>query len=123
MPDTTEDHHYRELIDRLVSDCRAGQGQVGANKVRRGVWNVNASAEFLPDQHAVNEFLTDLSAEHRELVAHMLADQYVGGIHAVLVALYEAEVPPFDKGYEGDPFHDFVGRLDDWDWPIGDARF
>jgi hypothetical protein len=53
----------------------------------------------------------------------MLADAHVGGIHAVLVALNEAEMQPFDKGYEGTPYHDFIGRLDDWDWPVGEDRF
>ncbi len=123
MTDDSQDRQYRQLIDRLVVNCRGGQGQVGANNVRHGVWNANATADFLPDQHAVNVFLADLSAEHRELVARMLADEYVAGTHDVLVALYEAEMSPFDTGYEGDPFHDFMGRLDDWDWPEGEARF
>jgi hypothetical protein len=79
VPDNPEDRQYRELIDRLVDDCRGGQGQVGANNVRRGFWNVNASADFLRDQHAVKLFLAGLSEEHRELVARMLADEFVGG--------------------------------------------
>jgi hypothetical protein len=49
--------------------------------------------------------------------------KYVAGMHDALVALHEAEMSPFDKGYEGDPYHDFKGRLDDWDWPEGEARF
>lgn len=123
MPDSPDDRQYRKLIDRLVDGCRGGQGQVGAVNVRRGVWNVNARADFLPDQHARNLLLAGLSIEHREIVAQMLADAHVGGVHAVLVALHEAEMPPFDKGYEGDPYHDFMGRLDDWDWPVGEDRF
>jgi hypothetical protein len=87
------------------------------------VWNANATADFLPDQDAVSVFLSELSAGHRELVARMLSDEYVAGMHDALVALHEAEMSPFDKGYEGDPYHDFKGRLDDWDWPEGEARF
>ncbi len=47
----------------------------------------------------------------------MLSDAYSAGIHDSLVVLYEAEVSPFDEGYEGDPFHDFVGRRAGWQWP------
>ena len=47
----------------------------------------------------------------------MLEQAFVGGVHETLVVLHEAEVSPFDQGYEGTPFHDFVGRLDDWPWP------
>jgi hypothetical protein len=25
-------------------------------------------------------------------------------------------VPPFEDGYEGSPFNDFVGRLEGWEW-------
>jgi hypothetical protein len=36
---------------------------------------------------------------------------------------YEVSVLlPFDKAYEGTPFHDFVGRLDDWEWPKASKR-
>ena len=34
-----------------------------------------------------------------------------------LVVLHEAQLEPFDEGYEGTPFHDFVGRLTGWQWP------
>jgi hypothetical protein len=47
----------------------------------------------------------------------MLEDEFVSGVHESLVVLHEESVPPFDGGYEGTPFHDFVGRLGDWDWP------
>jgi hypothetical protein len=47
----------------------------------------------------------------------MLQEQFVDGVHAALVAMHEHPVPPFEDGYEGTPFHDFVGRLDGWEWP------
>ena len=47
----------------------------------------------------------------------MLEEQFVGGVHETLVVLHEADIEPFDDGYEGTPFHDFVGRLTDWPWP------
>ena len=42
---------------------------------------------------------------------------FEAGVHAALVALHEERLPPFEDGYEGTPFHDFVGRLQGWDWP------
>jgi hypothetical protein len=47
----------------------------------------------------------------------------VGGVHSALVALHEAQLAPFDKAYEGTPFHDFIGRLDDWQWPKKSRRW
>jgi hypothetical protein len=32
--------------------------------------------------------------------------------------LHEAGIQPFEDGYEGTPYHDFVGRLIDWSWPV-----
>jgi hypothetical protein len=74
-------------------------------------------ADDLPDQHAANVLLARLDRSEREILAVMLAQAFVGGVHETLVVLHEAEIPPFDDGYEGTPFHDFVGRLDDWPWP------
>jgi uncharacterized protein YndB with AHSA1/START domain len=108
---------YRTLIDALVKDAHHGQGQIASTNVRAGVWNRNASPTELEDQHAINELLRRLSVDDREIVASMLAKQFEAGIHQTLVALYENEVPFFDKVYEGSPFHDFVGRLADCDWP------
>ncbi len=44
----------------------------------------------------------------------MLYEAFWGGVHETLVILHEEGVSPFDTAYEGTPFHDFVGRLDDW---------
>jgi hypothetical protein len=45
------------VIDHLVDACRNGQGQIAARRVRAAVWNENASAEFLHDQHEINLLL------------------------------------------------------------------
>ena len=107
------------MIDRLVHACREGQGQIDSHRVRTGLWNraAGVDADDLPDQHAANVLLARLDRSEREILAVMLAQAFVGGVHETLVVLHEAEIPPFDDGYEGTPFHDFVGRLDDWPWP------
>jgi hypothetical protein len=117
--ESDEDRIYRDVIDRLVDDCHDGQGQIGARRARSGIWNLNATAEKMPDQHEINVLLSGMSAPEREVLARMLAHEFESGVHTTLVALHELEVPPFDKAYEGTPFHDFVGRLDDWEWPAG----
>jgi hypothetical protein len=39
------------------------------------------------------------------------------GVFETLKALEEFQIAPFESGYEGSPFNDFIGRLDDWQWP------
>jgi hypothetical protein len=117
MASTDKRQPYRDVIDRLVRECRSGQGTIGASRARAGVWNANATPQFLPEQHQMNELFSRLSEQDRETVAEMLSSEFVSGVHATLVALHEAAIPPFDDGYEGTPFHDFVGRLGDWNWP------
>ncbi|WP_088284679.1 DUF6547 family protein [Kineosporia sp. A_224] len=110
---------YRDVIDRLVKSCLEGQGQISADRARRGVWNPNALGlgDGMEDQAAMNDLLARLAPEDRELLASILSEQFVHGVHETLVVLHEEQVPPFDEGYEGSPFHDFVGRLDGWPWP------
>jgi hypothetical protein len=47
----------------------------------------------------------------------MLEEALVAGVHETLVKLHEAQVEPFEDGYEGTPYHDFIGRLGGWEWP------
>ena len=48
----------------------------------------------------------------------MLIQTYEGGVHDTLRVLHDHELPPFEDGCEGAPYHDFMGRLrTDWDWP------
>ena len=48
-----------------------------------------------------------------------VSDAFVGGVHETLAVLHEEQIAPFEDGYEGTQFHDFVGRLDNWRWPTG----
>jgi len=110
---------YRQIIDHLVEVSRTGQGQVGPKRVISGLWNQNATEDGLPDQHAMNLLLAVLSDEQRTVLATMLQDQFVCGVFETLKALEEFQIDPFLDGYEGSPYHDFIGRVadDPWDWP------
>lgn len=111
-------HAYRVIIDQLVAVCRDGQGQIGPRRALAGVWNPHADAASAPDQHAINELLARLSVADRDVVARMLARAFEGGVFETLKMLESHSVAPFEDGYEGGPYHDFVGRLaGDWDWP------
>ena len=108
---------YRAIIDLLVEVCHNGQGQIGARRARVGIWNVNATPEFAPDQHEINLLLSRMPDADREILAHMLARAFEGGVFETLKALEEFEIAPFEGGYEGSAYNDFIGRLDDWEWP------
>jgi hypothetical protein len=97
--------------------CQDGQGQIGARRAREGVWNKSARRDFIPDQHEINLLLKRLSAADREVIAGMLAESVVTGVFETLKVLGQFEIEPFNDGYEGSPYNDFVGRLDDWSWP------
>jgi hypothetical protein len=118
MSGPTKPALYRDLIDRLVDVCHNGQGQIGARRARAGVWNANASAKTLPDQHRINLLLKRLGPEDRETLANILSEQVETGVFEALKALEEFGIAPFQDGYEGSPYNDFIGRLsNDWDWP------
>lgn len=108
---------YKAVIDRLVEECRRGQGQLAPQRVRQGLWNENASAQHLPDQYEINRLLARMSQADRETLARMLSDQAELGVFEALKALEEFGISPFESGYEGSPYHDFVGRLKGWEWP------
>jgi Family of unknown function (DUF6547) len=108
---------YRDMIDALVRVCEEGQGQIGARRVREGVWNQNATQDFIPDQHEINLLLKRLSSADREILASMLAQEVVTGVFETLKVLEQFQIEPFKDGYEGSPFNDFIGRLADWEWP------
>jgi hypothetical protein len=108
---------YRDIIDALVSMCQEGQGQIAARRVRDGIWNQNATEDFIPEQHEINLFLQRLTVSEREILAEMLAQEVVKGVFETLKTLEAFQVPPFEEGYEGSPFDDFLWRLDEWEWP------
>jgi hypothetical protein len=109
---------YRALIDALVLACREGQGQIGPDRARRGVWNPGAAARpgQMPGQHDMNVLLAGLSDSGREVLAGMPAEAFRSGVHETLVILHAAAVPPFQDRYEGSPYHDFAGRMEGWRW-------
>jgi hypothetical protein len=123
IEDSREDRHYRAVIDQLVRSCRQGQGRIGSDRVLAGVWNENATDDLLPEQQEINLLLARMPKTDRKIVARMIREAFEGGVHETLVILHEEQVPPFDKGYEGTPFHDFVGRLAGWKWPKKRHRF
>ena len=108
---------YRDLIDALVRVCKEGQGQNGAKRARKGVWNQNAKQDCIPEQHAINHLLERMSIADREILAGMLVQQVETGVFETLFVLEQFEINPFTFGYEGSPYHDFIGRLADWKWP------
>jgi hypothetical protein len=109
---------YRDAIDALVEVCKRGQGQIGSDRVRAGLWNANAMADFIPEQHKINLLLARLSAEDREIIAGMMAEEVQTGVFETLKVIGEQfHVAPFQDGYEGAAFNDFIGRMQDWPWP------
>ena len=108
---------YRDAIDALVKVCQSGQGQIGATRVRQGVWNQNATADLIPDQHEINLFLARLSEHDREILARMQVSAVETGVFETLKVLEQFAFSPFEDGYEGSPYNDFIGRLGDWQWP------
>jgi hypothetical protein len=95
---------YRDVIDELVEMCHNGQGQIGPRRARAGVWNQNATADILPDQHEINDLLSRMLATDREILAKMLAAEVVTGVFETLKVLEAFEISPFEVGYEGSPF-------------------
>jgi hypothetical protein len=66
----------------------------------------------------MNTVLAGLCDQDRAVLARMMELCYEAGVHDTLRVLHEHNVPPFGDGYEGTPFHDFMGRLKtDWAWP------
>ena len=108
---------YREMIDTLVEMCHKGQGQIAARRVREGIWHREASPDVLSDYHKINLLLARLSVDDREIIASLLAQAVECGVFEALKVLEQYEVAPFETGYEGSPYNDFIGRLDDWEWP------
>jgi hypothetical protein len=110
-------HRYRQLLDELVHQTREGQGTLAATRARSGVWNPNANPQSAPEQHNFNTLLSRMTSDDREIFAQMLANEFQRGVHTVLGTLHAAGVEPFEKGYQGTPGQDFMGRLGGWRWP------
>ncbi|HVS35283.1 MAG TPA: DUF6547 family protein [Gemmataceae bacterium] len=106
-----------ETLSTSWSICATAVKDKSALDARDGVWNQNATTDYLSDQHEINVLISRMSAADREVLAKMLASEVVTGVFETLKVLEQFKVPPFEDGYEGSPFNDFIGRLDDWQWP------
>jgi hypothetical protein len=51
-----------------------------------------------------------------------LADEVELGVFETLKALEQFDIAPFESGYEGSAYNDFVGRLAGWGWPEQQSR-
>ncbi len=122
MPVTDDREQYRRLIDQLVHSCQQGQGQIGPNRVRRGAWNREATAAGMRDQQKINDLLARLGPSERDVLAGMLFDAFVGGVHEALVVLHQNRVPPFEDGIEGAPFHTSLAGFTAGPGPQSDHR-
>lgn len=113
-----ENKAYKDMIDELVNMIRNGQGQIGSNRARNGIWNSNAKRDgLMDDQYEYNELLKRLPQKDRSILAKMLEKQVETGVFETLKLLEEKEIKPFDEGFEGSPYEDFIGRMSDWGWP------
>jgi hypothetical protein len=101
----------------MVHACQHGQGQIGPRRANAGVWNRNATEDSIPEQHEINLLLSRLSADDRRIIAGMLEDAFSGGAFEALKVLEHFAIEPFRDGYEGSPYHDYIGRLQGWEWP------
>jgi hypothetical protein len=117
---TTAIDAYKAIIDQLVDETSNG---VSERLLRESGIYTKAQGES-----AANEFAQSLTEQQRELLATMLRQERVGAIHDVLTALtwwracrevgwtFRGITMPFDlhgMGMHGD----YIGRLDDLEWP------
>lgn len=110
---------YQAIVDQLVEDTNG----VSERLIREeGIFSRAKGA------HAQNAFVESLTKEQRELLAQMIRDERVSGIGAVLANLtwwllcrkvgltFRGKPMPYDLSGMG--IHgDYIGRLDDWEWP------
>jgi hypothetical protein len=65
----------------------------------------------------MNLLLARLTRADREILATILTQQVETGVFETLKVLEQFGIAPFEDGYEGSPFNDFLGRLANWEWP------
>ena len=110
---------YRTVIDALVVQCRDGQGQVSAHRIRAGVWNENAEVveNVVPEQHEMNVLLGALTPEQRQALAALFAEEFASGVYNALQVLELASIAPFAPMWGGAASDHFLDRMDDIEWP------
>lgn len=112
---------YKEIIDQLVTET--------SHSVSEKLVSQQGIFSKAPDYQKLNALVQSLSIEQRQMLAQMLHAERVGAIHDVLAVLSwwisAREVgltfrgQPMPVGFEGGLHLDYVGRLDDWEWPEG----
>jgi hypothetical protein len=111
---------YKAIIDQLVEETNRG---VAERLLREeGIFS------RAPGDKVANEFVKSLTNEQRSLLAEMIHGERIGAVGLVLSTLtwwllcrevgltFRGEPMPFELSGEG--LHgDYIGRLDDWQWP------
>ena len=116
---------YRQIIDQLVTETSHGVRE-------KAVVQENAFPN-LSDDRVFNPFIKSLSTGQREMLAQMLHAERVAAIHDALAVLtwwvlargvgltFRGEPMPVELSGAG--LHgDYLGRLDDWQWPKDDTQ-
>ena len=78
-----------------------------------------AQRDARPTQADLQNALADKAKAEaqRDALAVLFAEEYASGMFNALEVLHAAQCAPFDRGYDGDPSDDFLGRMDGWTWP------
>ena len=114
---------YKAIIDELVSETSHSVHE--RSIVEEGVWLKARDAE------PANAFVRSLSLDQRRMLARVVHDERTAAIHDVLALLtwwistrgvrltFQREPMPVELSGQG--LHgDYVGRLNDWEWPEND---
>ena len=111
---------YKAIIDQLVTETSHGVNErlVREQGIFRGA----------RDEQRVYPFVQSLSTEQRSMLADMLHAERIAAIHDVLAVFtwwivtrnvgltFQGETMPVELS--GNGLHgDYIGRLDDWEWP------
>ncbi len=114
---------YKQIIDDLVSDTPS----LGARLIlEHGIYSK------APDAEKLNELVGSLTPEQCKVLARMLTEERSSAMHDVLAAItWWIDCRGLGLTYDGKPMPvqlsgmgmhgDYAGRLDDWEWPDGDA--
>jgi hypothetical protein len=81
-----------------------------------------------PSDRKFNEFIESLASDQTALLAEMLREERLSAIHDILAALsWWVTCQDVGLTYRGEPMpvaleggglhHDYIGRLDGWEWP------
>jgi hypothetical protein len=116
---------YKQIIDQLVTETSHG--------VREKTVVREIAFPDLSDDRVFNPFIKSLSTGQRQMLAQMLHAERVAAIHDALAVLtwwvlarevgltFRGEPMPVELSGMG--LHgDYIGRLDDWQWPLDDTQ-